>query len=170
MIHQLLCLQDVHPSLRKLCHFTYSATQHVYECSYSFIFILVRVCVCVWMQKYGQSSISYSEAKSPTKPLFTLHLADTESHLQEDFQSDIDATLHASSSDEQVFMASATCTWSMSAEIPMEHSAAPPGKYKNQLLDGASLRFQTIPNDRISNTSSWNIRQMGISRRPFLSA
>ena len=165
MIHQLLRLRDVHPNLRILCHFTYSATRHVYECSYSFIFILVRVCVLnakVWA-KFD----FLFWGKSPTKPLFTLHLADMESHLQEDFQSDIDATLHASSSDEQVFMASATCTWSMGAEsrwnILLLHRASTKINY----WTGSSLIFQTIPNDRISNTSSWNIRQMGISRRPF---
>lgn len=54
--------------------------------------------------------------------------------------------------------------------IPMEHSAAPRGKYKNQLLDRLESHiplFQMLGSPTPSNPSSWNIRQMGISRRPF---
>ena len=132
-----------------------------------FIHIYTSTCVCVLNAKVWAKFDFLFWGKSPTKPLFILHLADMESHLQEDFQSDIDTALHASSSDEQVFMASATCTWSMGAEsqwniLPLHRAST-----KIYFWTGSSLIFQTIPNDRISNTSSWNIRQMGISRRPF---
>lgn len=135
MIHQLLCLRDVHPSLRILCHFTYSATQPVYECSYSFIFILVRVCVCVLNAKVWAKFDFLFWGKSPTKPLFTLHLADMESHLQEDFQSDIDATLQGLFKRWAGLHGFSDLYLEHGCGIPMEHSAAPPGKYKNQLLD-----------------------------------
>lgn len=131
-----------------------------------FIHIYTSACVC-WMQKYGQSSISYFEANHLLNHYSPFIWQIWNPIYKEDFQSDIDATLHASSSDEQVFMASATCTWSMGAEsrwnILLLHRAST----KINFWTGSSLIFQTIPNDRISNTSSWNIRQMGISRRPF---
>ncbi len=141
MIHQLLRLRDVH-------------TQHVYSPSINaHIHSYLYVCVCVNAKVSAKFDFLFW-GKSPSQPLFTLHLADIRYLIPSTRRLSIGHWRHTS----RLFKRWAglhgfsDLYLEHGCGMPMQHSTAPPGKYKNNFWTGSSLMFQTILNERISNT------------------